>query len=62
MIIAHLIQDILDIQVRIPVSKEEKFTKEELEHMSKGQLVELRFNYQVIVGSLDNVFTHPSLN
>ena len=62
MYIKHLIAEILDLQKVIPVTQEEKFTKDELEYMPEGRLKELKFQYQLINGSLSNSDIMTSLN
>jgi|TARA_R100000900_G_C3319407_1_gene161276 hypothetical protein len=62
MYIKHLIAEILDLQKVIPVSTEEKFTKDELEYMPEGRLKELKFQYQLINGSLSDSDIMTSLN
>jgi len=61
MFVKHLIQDILDLQKRIPVT-EDKFTKEELEYLPQGELETLRYNYQTIVLHGSNIHQMPSAN
>ena len=60
MIVHHLIAEILALQERIPVSAEEKFSKEALEYMEYGRLKELKFQYQIINGDLahTDIMTH----
>tara|TARA_R100001460_G_scaffold79650_1_gene120599 strand:- start:1194 stop:1382 length:189 start_codon:yes stop_codon:yes gene_type:complete len=62
MYVKYLIEDILDLQRVIPVSTEEKFTKDELEYMPEGRLKELKFQYQLINGSLSDSDIMTSLN
>ena len=58
MFVQHLIAEILDLQKQLPVTQEEKFTKEELEYLTEKQLEELKFNYHYINGHL---LTHDSI-
>ena len=62
MYIKHLIAEILDLQKVIPVTQENKFTEEELEYMPEGRLKELKFQYQLINGSLSDSDIMASLN
>tara|TARA_R100000742_G_C4247958_1_gene66627 strand:+ start:452 stop:640 length:189 start_codon:yes stop_codon:yes gene_type:complete len=62
MYIKHLIAEILDLQKVIPVTQENTFTEEELEYMPEGRLKELKFQYQLINGSLSDSDIMASLN
>jgi len=62
MYIKHLIAEILDLQKVIPVTQENTFTEEELEYMPEGTLKELKFQYQLINGSLSDSDIMTSLN
>ena len=62
MYVKHLIEDILDLQKVIPVTQEEKFTKDELEYMPEDSLKELKFQYQIINGSLSDTDIINHLN
>jgi len=62
MYVKHLIEDILDLQKVIPVTQEEKFTEEELEYMPEESLKELKFQYQIINGSLSDTDIMNHLN
>tara|TARA_Y100000361_G_scaffold130429_1_gene126454 strand:- start:1807 stop:1995 length:189 start_codon:yes stop_codon:yes gene_type:complete len=62
MYVKHLIEDILDLQKVIPVTQEEKFTKDELEYMPEDSLKELKFQYQIINGSLSDTDIMNHLN
>jgi hypothetical protein len=62
MYVKYLIAEILDLQKVIPVTQEEKFTKDELEYMPEGRLIQLKLNYLQIHESVLHSDIMTSLN